>query len=96
MSGPTTWCYLDKAPAMQHKRGCATDGLLSSALFLAPPVLPSVVMAIMVPAGQGLGSGSYYRTRAADAQSHTGTRGCRGLTSWSSVTLVLAGGEQRA
>lgn len=68
MSGPTTWCYLDKAPAMQHRMGCATDGLLSSALFLAPPVLPSVVMAIMVPAGQGLGSGSYYRTRAADAQ----------------------------
>lgn len=51
MSGPTTWCYLDNALAMQHKRGCATDGLLSSALFLAPPVLPSAVMALRVPAG---------------------------------------------
>lgn len=51
MSGPTSWCYLDNALTMQHKRGCATDGLLTSALFLAPPVLPSVVMAVMVPAG---------------------------------------------
>jgi len=51
MSGPTTCCYLDHALAMQHKMGCATDGLLTSALFLAPPVLPSVVMAVTVPAG---------------------------------------------
>lgn len=51
MSGPTTWCYLDNALAMQHKRGCATDGLLTSALFLAPPVLPSVAMAITVLTG---------------------------------------------
>ena len=51
MSGPTTWCHLDNVLAMQHKRACATDGLLTSALFLAPPVLPSVVMATTVPAG---------------------------------------------
>lgn len=29
---------------MQHKRGCATDGVLANALFPAPAVLPSVVM----------------------------------------------------
>lgn len=51
MSGPTTWRYLDNALAMEHKRGCATDGLLTSTLFLAPPVLPSVVMVVTVPKG---------------------------------------------
>lgn len=68
-----TW---DNVQDTQCRRTRATAELLASALFLAPPVLPSGVMAVTVPAAQSPGRGSYWCTREDDVQGHMGTRGC--------------------